>query len=218
MQFWKVFMQSCEIFFMQYKQIFKPLTFTHPDFRPASRSRVEMNMALTLIQKRNPSLLLNNLHCLWYPCMASRYSQSAVVCPWQCMNLWFPSSRVPWRLHPYLSSIVQWLLRLEGVHSPVIWSALSVHSLAFKGILTLNTSDKHLVTSFQNSWILGHSHRQWRRVPFSVFRTNVQNVIGHMMEPDGCYIGSYEPFILQKFKVCVCLFRLLYKVASAHWA
>lgn len=24
------------------------------------------------------------------------------------------------------------------------------------------------------------------------------------MEPDGCYIGSYEPFILQKFKVCVC--------------
>lgn len=25
------------------------------------------------------------------------------------------------------------------------------------------------------------------------------------MEPDGCYTSSYEPFILQKFKVCVCV-------------
>lgn len=38
------------------------------------------------------------------------------------------------------------------------------------------------------------------------------------MEPDGCYIGSYEPFILQKFKVCVFVQVTLYKVASAHWA
>ena len=50
----------------------------------------------------------------------------------------------------------------------------STHSLAFRGTLALNISDKQFITSFQKFCIFTHSHKQWNNVPFS-FKHFVQS-------------------------------------------
>lgn len=41
---------------------------------------------------------------------------------------------------------------------------------SLKGLLVLNVSDRHLITSLQKIRVFGHSQRQWRKVPFSFKR------------------------------------------------